>query len=179
MKILSLLFILNCFNSLSFSQSPSFSVKFRLEEIMYDDDTFNSKYTVILERSRYNEADINYRQDTSKIDWKNLPYEISKDLNSKIIYKVENNSFVTDFYYHNQDYAFEYLVSIRIFREKCNKYDTMDLKFPIIISSFVTMVNFGTLYFYPGMYDLTDNMIYTKDVNNYLQIKPKVNILPK
>jgi hypothetical protein len=178
MKILSLLFILICFSSLSFSQTPSFSVEFRLEEIMYHGDTCNSTYTISLERCKFYDADIKYTQDTSRIDWKNLPEDISRKMSCKEISNRENKSYITDYYYQNHDYAFENLIKINIYREKCAKSDTMSIIFPIRISSFVTMVKFGILYFYPGRYDLTDDMEYIKN-SGYLNILPKENILPK
>ena len=178
MKISLLFYFLIIFVLNSYSQTPSFSVNFRLEEIMYHGDTCDSKYTVILEQCKFKESDINYRQDTSKIDWKNLIEEQYGKLNCKILHTVTNESYVTKFDFRNHDYVFENLIKINIFREKCGKNDTMMISFPIQISSFVTMVNLGTVYFKHGIYDLTGSMNYEKE-DNHLIIKPEKNILPK
>lgn len=145
---------------------------------MYHGDTCNSTYTINLEQCKFYKTEIKYTQDTSKTDWKNLPEEISRNMICKEIDSRKSNSYVTKYYYHNHDYAFENLIKINIYREKCNKSDTMSIVFPIRISSFVTMVKFGVLYFYPGKYDLTDDMEYKKE-NGYLNILPKANVLPK
>ncbi|MCX6164612.1 MAG: hypothetical protein NTU73_07080 [Ignavibacteriae bacterium] len=178
MKITAAVIIFICFTSFIFSQTPSFSVEFKLEEIMYHGDTCSSTYTISLERCKFYETEIKYTQDTSKIDWKNLPEDISRNMSCKEINNRKNNSYVTDYYYHNHDYAYENLIKINLYREKCGKLDTMVVNFPVKISSFVTMVKFGILYFYPGRFDLTDDMEYIKN-NGYLNILPKENILPK
>lgn len=178
MKISSLFFLLFIYTINSYTQTPYFSINFRLEEIMYHGDTCNSRYNVILEQCEFKEADINYRQDTSKIDWKNLTEEQYGKLKCKVLHKVTNESYVTKFDFRNHDFVFENLFKIKIFREKCGKNDTMMISFPIQISSFVTKVILGTVYFKHGIYDMTDMMKYDKE-DSYLIIKPKENILPK
>lgn len=179
MKIFFQLIVMLCFFSVSFSQTPSFSVKFRLEEIMYHGDTCSSIYTVSLVRCRLNEPDIKYTIDTSKVDWKNLREYVYKDLNCVEIDKFTKNSYVADYYFRNHDYAFESIIKINLYREKCGRLDTMALYFPVKISSFVTSVDFGILYFSPGIYDLTEDMIYVFDSKSCLVIKPNKNILPE
>jgi|WetSurMetagenome_2_1015567.scaffolds.fasta_scaffold23499_2 hypothetical protein len=178
MKIVITILFFICFASFIYSQTPSFSVEFRLEEIMYHGDTCNSKYTISLERCKFYEAEIKYAHDTSKIDWKNLPEYIIRKLSCEEISNRTNNSYVTNYSFHNHDYIYESIIKINVYREKCGKFDTMGVNFPIKISSFVTMVDFGILYFSPGRYDLTDDMVYEM-YENHLVIKPKENILPK
>jgi hypothetical protein len=161
-----------------YSQTPSFSVKFRLEEIMYDGDTCNSKYSIILKRCEFHKPEIKYSHDSSKIDWKNFPEDTNK-FSCKLLNIYSKQSYVNDYYFRNHDYPFENIIKIEIFREKCDKLDIMYITFPVKIEAFVTMVEFGTVYFSPGKYDLTDNMEYTFNEKGYLVIKPKENILPK
>jgi len=145
---------------------------------MYHGDTCNSAYTISLEQCKFYKAKIKFTHDTSKVDWKNLPSDIIKKLSCKEINSLSNQAFITDYYFHNHDFVFENIIRINVYREKCGKYDTMNVNFPVKISSFVTMVDFGILYFSPGRYDLTDDMVYGMD-NNHLIIKPKENVLPK
>jgi hypothetical protein len=178
-RYLVLLLYLACFTTFIFPQTPSFSVKFRLEEIKSPGDECSSKFTISLERCNFRDAEINYSHDTSKVNWNNLPEDILKSINCKELSSVTKKEFIIDYYCQNHDFAFENIFRIYIYREKCNQYDTMILNFPIKISSFVTMVEFGNLYFCPGKYDLTDDMIYELNDNKYLIIKPKENVLPK
>jgi hypothetical protein len=178
MKTAVLILFFICFTSFVYSQTPYFSIKFRLEEIMYHGDTCNSTYTISIERCKFYEAEIKYTHDTSQLDWKNLPGDIIRDLRCKVISNYSNKSYITDYKFQNHDFIYESIIKINIFREKCGKLDTMIISFPIKISSFVTFVDFKTLYFYPGKYDLTDDMVYGMD-ENHLIIKPKENVLPK
>jgi|WetSurMetagenome_2_1015567.scaffolds.fasta_scaffold23465_4 hypothetical protein len=179
MKYFALLLYLICFTTFVTPQTPSFSVKFRLEEIMSHGDECLSKYTISLERCNFREAEINYSHDTSKVNWNNLPEDILKNINCNELSSVTKKEFIIDYYYHNHDFAFENIIRINVYREKRSQNDTMIVNFPIKISSFVTMVDFGKLYFCPGKFDLTDDMIYEFDDNKYLIIKPKENVLPK
>jgi hypothetical protein len=166
-----------CIFSISYSQTPSTSIRFKLEEIMYHGDSCASKYSILIERCKFHEEEIKYDHDTSKIDWKNLPEEIKSYMKCKIVYEDVKEGYVIDGLFRNHDYSFEFLFKIKIYREKCGKKDTMVVSFPVKISSFATMIVFDNLYFSPGMYDLTDDMVYFLNNEGYLIIKPGDNAL--
>lgn len=168
-----------CIFSVSYSQTPSTSIRFKLEEIMFHGDSCESKYSVYIERCKFHEENINYNHDTSKVDWKNLPVDIKNNMKCKDVYEVIKKGYVIDCLFRNHDYSFEFLFKIKIFRDKCGINDTMLVYFPVKISSFVTMVEFDVLYFSPGVYNLTDDMVYFLNDKGYLIIKPKEDVLPK
>jgi len=179
MKTLFLVICFLCFYNFSFSQTPSVSVKFRLEEIMYHGVDCPSTYSILFEQCNFRKANINFSHDTSKIDWNNLPKDISRSLNCEEVNQVINQAYITDYYYSKHDFVFENIFKINVYRDKCGLYDTMVISFPITISSFITMIDFGKLYFYPGNYNLTGKIDYELNDKDYLIIKPKDNILPK
>jgi hypothetical protein len=179
MKKLILALCILCIASTAISQTPSVSIRFKLQEVMYHGENTVSRYSVFIERCIIRKNNIKYSHDTSTIDWKNLTEEMKSKMLCEDVYKVIKEGYVIDCYFQNHDYPFEYAYNIKIYREKNGEKDSMLVFFPIKISSFVTMIEFGVLYFFPGVYDLTDDMEYSFNNNGYLIIKPKENILPK
>jgi hypothetical protein len=179
MKKSILAFCIFCISTIAAPQTPSVSIKFNLQEIMYHGENSLSKYSVYIERCRFRENVIKFSHDTSTVDWKNLTEEIKSKMLCENVYKVFKEGYVIDCYFRNHDFAFEYTYKIKIYREKSGNKDSMLVFFPIKISSFVTMVEFGVLYYSPGVFDLTDDMEYSLDNGSHLIIKPKDNALPK
>jgi hypothetical protein len=179
MKKLILAFCFLCIASITFSQTPSISIRFNLQEIMYHGENPISKYTVFIELCKFRDDTIKFSHDTSKVDWKNLPDEIKNMMSCENVFKAYKEGYALDCFFRNHDFAFEYSYKIKIYREKGGEKDSMFVFFPIKISSFVIMVQFGVLYYSPGVYDLTDDMEYSFDESKHLIIKPKDNVLPK
>ena len=135
------------------------------------------RYQIGTKGERLPEAIRYYRE--SKIDWNNLPDEISKSIICEDVDKVIKKGYITDYYFSKLGFVYENIFKINIYRDKCGKYDTMVVSFPVIISSFFTDIDFGKLYFYPGDYNLTDKIDYEMKDNSFLTLKPKENVLPK
>jgi len=159
----------------SLAQTPSFSFKFRLEELMSHGIDSESTYTIDMEKCEFREEKIDYSHDTSDIDWNNLP----DILHYKSVGILTRKSYVLDFNLRNHDYVFENIFIINIYREKGGEYDTMKISLPIKMKSFVTFIDFGKIYFVPGYYNLADKLIYFIDESSYLQITIQENALPK
>ena len=157
------------------AQTPSFSLKFKLEELMYHGIDSVSTYTISLGLCEFRNVKIDYSHDTSDIDWNNLP----DTLHFRNVGTLTGKSYILDFNIRNHDYAFENIYKINIYREKGGEYDTMIIWFPVKMRSFVTFIDFGKIYFVPGYYNLAGKLIYFIDKNNYLQITLQENTLPK
>ena len=159
----------------SLAQTPSFSFKFRLEELMSHGIDSESTYNIELDKCEFREVTINFSHDTSDVDWNYLP----DTSHCKSTGTLTGKSYILDFNLRNHDYAFENFYIINIYREKGGEYDTMKISFPIKMRSFVTFIDFGKIYFVPGYYNLADKMIYFIDEKSYLQITLQENALPK
>jgi hypothetical protein len=145
---------------------------------MYHGDTCLSLYKITQEQCKFRDASIKFSHDTSSVDWKNIPDSLTKNLICAENLTITKESYVVNYEYSNQNYAFESLFIFIIQRNKCGKTETMKISFPVIISSFVTFIDLGKIYFVPGEFYLTDELNYSLTQNDYLKITLPENTLP-
>ncbi len=146
------------------AQSPYTGIRFRLEELMYHGDTCKSVFFLTI--NKYERADgksiiKTLGRDTSKYDWSDFPYRKDVDFTRKVLHEAKKETYVMDVAISNQDYAYENAFGISISRLKCDVTEYMTIYFPVTISSFVTFINLGTVYFRPGEYWLLEDLKYS------------------
>ena len=170
--IFTILFLfMSC--TIVFAQSPQVDIKFRFEEIMYHGDTCESVYTVVQERCLLLNPPVikeYIKHDTSKINWKNTSNILLKSYACMQNDSQVHKAYVFNYKYSGHEYVYENIFRFTIVRQKCGNSDTMRFIFPVKISSFVTYIDLGKVYFSPHDYDFTDNFIYNIDEYNYLHI---------
>lgn len=167
------------FAAAAYSQSPQVSMVIRIEEEMYHGDTCSSVYTLRLDKYSFNSESGTrnwFSNDTSRYDWSKFNIYETSGFNVKRIAEQTFNAYVFNFNYSQQDYVFENVFLITLTREKCGVNDTMKFYFPIRISSFVTFIKLRTVYFKPGVYDLTNAVEYFIQDNQYINVTLKDNL---
>lgn len=146
------------------AQSPYTGIRFRLEELMYHGDTCKSVFSLSMNKYEITGSKNiikTFGRDTSKYDWSYFPYNKDFDFTKKVFYETKKETYVMDVALSNQDYAFENAFGISISRLKCDVTEFMTIYFPVTISSFVTFINLGTVYFKPGEYWLLDDLKFS------------------
>lgn len=146
------------------AQSPYTGIRFRLEELMYHGDTCKSVFSLTV--NKYEPTEVKsiiktFGRDTSKYDWSDFQYRKDVDFTKKIFYETTKETYVMDVAISNQVYAFENAFGISISRLKCDVTEYMTIYFPVKISSFITFINLGTVYFKPGEYWLLEDLKYS------------------
>ena len=149
---------------LGYTQSPTFKIDFKCEEIMYHGDTCSSYYRIIINQYKpinSNSGNELYMNDTSLIDWNHLNFSNLTDKYNKInLFNDSLLSYVLIFTYSLQDNIYENIFEFIITRTKCNKTENMRFYFPIKISSLFTDITIIHSYFIPGDFNLTNDIQY-------------------
>ncbi len=175
-KIISAFCILIFFNILTgslISQTPYYSIKFNLTDSSKESYLYSIKehvcefdYKPVVRSGNYW-----FGKDTSTLNWNSLPDTIYNTLSCKKVAEVEGKNFK----HGNQQMIWENIFSLTITRQKADrktdelvKYDTMIIVFPVLIKSFVTYFDLGTIAFNKGYYEIIDEFIY--DTNDWLKI---------
>ncbi len=159
-----ILIILFLAPSFVFAQSPYTSLRFTLEELMYSGDTCKSVFNVTI--SKYVPASGErkpslVKRDTTKYDWSNFRYMKDIDFGKAVCYETSKETYVMDVSVSNQYYIFDNALEINIKRHKCGQWEEMNIVFPVTLSSFVTYINLGTVYFRPGDYWIPEDLKYS------------------
>lgn len=154
------------------SQSPYSSVKFELSDTSQKNYTYtvnqyicNFNYEPVVPSGNYW-----FGKDTSKLNWRNLPDSLINSLGCKKVNAVEGKIYE----YGNQQMISEHIITITITRQRSNrktdedvKYDTMIIVMPVLLKSFVTYIDLGTITFNKGYYSL-EGFVY--DWSDWLKI---------
>ena len=178
MKNFIVIICLFLFYDTLYSQSPQVSVSFKLEELMFHGDTCLSVYTIKQQQCEFKRNTLKFTHDTSSIDWKKIPDSLLQKIKCKEVNSITKDSYVIDYFFDRIGYSFENIYRIIISRMKCGKSETMQISFPLKISSFRTIIDLGKIYFVSSEYDITDKLEYSLTKNNYLQINLPENSLP-
>ncbi|MDD5361083.1 MAG: hypothetical protein PHN88_03060 [Ignavibacteria bacterium] len=168
---LALFFIL--FTAASRAQSPEYVFKFRLEELVSHGDTCSSEYKIDLVQYENKNTDIlanPFGHDSSKYDWSKFNERKDLDFKRSVICTASKTTYTMNFKASNQGYIFDNYYEIQITRNKCGKTESMIIRFPIRVSSFVTFVTFIPIYFIPGDFNIDIDIDYTFDNTSYLNL---------
>lgn len=157
-----------------YSQSPYYSLKFSVG----DSGTINhnDEYVIDVTSCQFDydpvvpSGDYWFGRDTSRLDWKNLPDSVLKTISC--VNFVKNGSVYEN---SNQAMVWEIIYAIKIVR---NSSDTMMIVFPVKIKSFVTFMDLGNVPFKAGIFDLTDDIVYSYNQGLKLEIPVGYNWLP-
>lgn len=157
-----------------YSQSPYYSLKFSVG----DSGTINhnDEYVIDVTSCQFDydpvvpSGDYWFGRDTSRLDWKNLPDSVLKTISC--VNFVKNGSVYEN---SNQAMVWEIIYAIKIVR---NSSDTMMIVFPVKIKSFVTFMDLGNVTFKAGIFDLTDDIVYSYNQGLKLEIPVGYNWLP-
>jgi hypothetical protein len=173
MRNLLLVMLFTVLAAAAYAQSPYYSFIFKLEEIMYHGNTCQSEYKIKLVRYENLNTNITtnpYGHDTSGYDWGSFRERADNDFRKSVIGEQTDKSYVLNFKAANQGYIFNNYYEIIITRYKCGFTETMTMYFPIRISSFVTFVNLGVVYFIPGDFNLNPDIIYSISEDSELSL---------
>ena len=166
------LVLINC--SAAYTQSPYYSLKFSVGDsgtINHNDD-----YVIDVTSCQFDydpvipSGDYWFGRDTSRLDWQNLPDSVLKTISC--VNYVKNGSVYEN---SNQAMVWENIYAIRIVR---NSSDTMLIVFPVKIKSFVTFMDLGNIPFKTGIFDLTNDIVYSYNQGLKLEIPVGYNWLP-
>ncbi|MBL8016744.1 MAG: hypothetical protein JNK43_05695 [Ignavibacteria bacterium] len=157
-----------------YSQSPYYTLKFSVG----DSGTINhnDEYVIDVTSCQFDydpvvpSGDYWFGRDTSRLDWKNLPDSVLKTISC--VNFVKNGSVYEN---SNQAMVWEIIYAIKIVR---NSSDTMMIVFPVKIKSFVTFMDLGNVTFKAGIFDLTDDIVYSYNQGLKLEIPVGYNWLP-
>lgn len=169
-KILIILLFCSC---TAFSQSPFFSIKFNVSSPP-GEQILSKSYQIIDKTCSFNykpeiiSGDYWFGKDTSKLDWESLP----DSMYSKLECGKENITDGAKYENSDQDMIWEKIYCFKIIETGNQKKspDTMTIVFPVLIKSFVTLINLGGIQFSPGYFELTNVLLYKTGSDSYLHI---------
>ena len=168
-----IIFLFSLINYNLYAQSPYSSVKFELS----DTSQKNYIYTVNEYICSFNyepvvpSGDYWFGKDTSTLNWKSLPDSLVNSISVKKISSAKGKTFE----YGNQQMIWEHIITLTITRQNIDLkndepaiYDTMVVVMLVLLKSFVTYIDLGTIPFNKGYYELLEGFVY--DWSDWLKI---------
>ncbi len=172
--LLAAICLLFSYCGILYSQSPYYTLKFSVRDTGAVDES--SSYTTSVTTCRFNyepvipSGDYWFGRDTSQLDWQNLPDSLLKTMTC-INSEINGPSYESS----NQSMVWENIYAIKIVR---NSSETMMIVFPVKIKSFVTFMDLGNIPFKTGIFDLTDDIVYSYSEGLRLKVPEGYNWLP-
>lgn len=161
---LSLFIIVLLLPAFAVSQTPFTGIKFRVIDNPGNENPAG-KLTIYEKVCEFDyepvvpSGDYWFGNDDSQLNWDALPDSMYERL-----YCKEHVIDSADVYYSIQRMAWELIFRYKIVRvNHLGVQDSMTIVFPILVKSFVTMLNFGQIPFTPGYFELTKDIVYSKE----------------
>jgi hypothetical protein len=145
---------------------------------MYHGDTCQSFYRILLNQYKpeNSESIKNFpSNDTSQFEWNNLNFDSTQRqfvLTNLLTDSLQ--SYILKFSYSKQDYVYDNIFEFIITRIKCGITEKMRFYFPVKARSPLTDIKIATVYFIPGDFNLTNDILYNFDSSSdilYLYLK--------
>lgn len=162
------------------AQTPYYSLKLSVNDTSANNFNYNiTAYDVSFQYTPVvPSGDYWFGNDTSVLNWNALPDSLINSSSVKKLSSAPGKSFE----YGNQQMVWENIITFIITRQRADTKnnepaitDTMIIVMPVLLKSFVTFIDPGTVPFKKGYYEILSGFIY--ESSNWLKITLPANLV--